>query len=317
LAEVHRAGLTLRAVWDGYRAGTRAETAPGLKKLGEAIKEVIEAKRLANRRPCYVAELSRYLSCFAKGRESMEVGVFTSEHIEKWFVSRKDSPHTRATGINRLSALFDFCWRKKWIADNPCLRMEKVHLEYGVPKIFPVQECEALLRAAEEQDRELIPRLVLMLFAGVRREEVSRLSWADVDLDRGFLKIDAAASKVRHRRLVLLHPTAIAWLKLGGELPCNSNLRRRLDSVRKAAALTAWPHDVLRHTAASHLVVLHGTTKTADMLGHSESILHRHYRELVKPTDNERFWLLLPKLTTPIAKSADAESQHARRSARL
>ena len=135
--------------------------------LGNAIEEVIAAKRLANSRESYVAELGRYLRKFAMGRAEMDVAVFSPKVIEKWFAGRSDTAHGRATGINRLSTLFDFCWRKKWIAENPCTRLERVHLEYGIPKLLSVDECERLMHAAERLDATLLPRLSLMLFAGV------------------------------------------------------------------------------------------------------------------------------------------------------
>jgi integrase len=308
LAEIKAHGLTLSQVWNAYQAGDGLRTGTVPKPLRDAIQEIIQAKEFANCRPLYVTELNRYLTRFAKGRETMDVSTFRADHIEQWFAKRNDSPHTRATGISRLSAFFDFCWRKKWMAENPCLRLEKVHLEYGIPQILSAQDCEALLRAAEQHDRELLPRLVLMLFAGVRREEVSRLSWTNIDLTRGLLCIDAAASKVRYRRLVPLHPTCVAWLKLGGDLPCVVNLRRRFDQIRLKAGITNWPRDVLRHTAASHLVALHGTAKSADMLGHSESILHRHYRELVQPEETAKFWSIRPMLAE-IASTQHTQQQ--------
>ena len=123
---------------------------------------------------------------------------------------------------------------------------------------------------------------------------MSRLSWNDLDLDAGTLMISAAASKVRHRRIVHLQPACAAWLRKGGDLSGLKNLRRRPEAIRGAADIKAWPHDVLRHAAASHLVPLVGTGKAVEMLGNSESILHRHYRDLVKPQDNARFWSILP-----------------------
>jgi site-specific recombinase XerD len=186
-----------------------------------------------------------------------------------------------------VSTFFDFRWRKKWIPENPCLRIKRVHIDYGVPEILPLAQCESLLRTAELRDRELIPRLVLMLFAGVRRDEVSRLSRDAIDFDRALITIDAAASKVRIRRITQLNSTALPWLRRGGQLPCGLNLRRHIRRLRLTAGITKWPHDVLRHTAASHLVVLDGTAQTAHMLGHSAGILHRHYRQLVRPEDNQ------------------------------
>jgi hypothetical protein len=54
------------------------------------------------------------------------------------------------------------------------------------------------------------------------------------------------------------------------------------------------PRDVLRHTAASHLLVPHGARAAVDMPGHSEMILFRQYRELVRPEKDKAFWEIIP-----------------------
>jgi len=80
-------------------------------------------------------------------------------------------------------------------------------------------------------------------------------------------------------------------------LPVKTNRRRRIDALKGTADLSEWPHDVLRHTAASHLVALHGARTAAEMLGHSETMLFKHYRELVRPEQTKRFWQNLPPRT--------------------
>lgn len=293
LDEIQSQGLTLEHVWDAYRSGKVAFQESG-KRLADAIEEVLEAKAAANRRPAYLTELRRYLRLFARGRESMDVGAFGVAEIEAWFSERKEPPSSRAGNLGKLSALFDHCWRRGYIKENPCLRVQKPHVEIGVPEILSVEECERLMRAAEKRDKRMLPELALGLFAGVRPNEIARLDWRKIDLNRSLLTIDAAASKVRHRRLVNLHPTCVAWLKLGGELPCTVNRRRRMDALKAAAGIERWPHDVLRHTAASHLVALYGARTAAEMLGHSETMLFKHYRELVTREETTRFWSILP-----------------------
>jgi len=293
LDEIEAAGLTLDQVWDAYQSGKISHT-DTKKTLSEAIDEVLEAKKGANCRPTYLAELARYLRVFARGRESMNVGDFGVAEIEAWFAARNESPGARAGNLGKLSALFDHCWRRGYLNENPCLRVEKPHIEIGVPKILSVEQSGQLMRAGLETDRGLIPELALGLFAGVRPNEISRLTWDKIALRRRLLTIDAAASNVRHRRIVNLHPTCVAWLKRGGELPVVKNRRRRMDALKEAAKLGEWPHDVLRHTAASHLVAVYGARTAAEMLGHSESMLFKHYREIVRPQETKRFWQILP-----------------------
>jgi hypothetical protein len=61
--------------------------------------------------------------------------------------------------------------------------------------------------------------------------------------------------------------------------------------------LTAWPKDILRHTAASMLMATwEDEGKVAATLGNSPSILHAHYRELVTKEQAKRFWGISPEL---------------------
>jgi integrase/recombinase XerD len=293
LGEIDERGLTLEHVWETYKSGKIAQHHSG-KKLSVAIDEVLLVKTSSNLRPKYLSELRRYLKLFARGKESMDVGQLGVTEIEAWFAGRKESPSARIGNLGKLSALFNHCWRRGYIKENPCLRVEKPHVEIGVPKVFSVEQCESLMKAAMITDKDLIPELALCLFAGVRPNEVARLNWDKIDLKRRLLTIDAAASKVRCRRLVSLQPTCVAWLKLGGQLPSTINHRRRMDDLKKAAQLEEWPQDVLRHTAANHLVALCGARTAAEMLGHSETMLFKHYRELVQPKETKRFWQILP-----------------------
>ena len=75
----------------------------------------------------------------------------------------------------------------------------------------------------------------------------------------------------------------------------NHRLKQEVARVRGAAAElmgAAMPH--ARHTAASYWHALKGEVVTARNLGHSEAILHRHYRALVTPTGAKSFFALMP-----------------------
>lgn len=51
LQEIESAGLTLRQVWDAYRDGTRGKQPAQRRTLRQAIHEMEQSKRAANRRP--------------------------------------------------------------------------------------------------------------------------------------------------------------------------------------------------------------------------------------------------------------------------
>jgi integrase len=295
LDEIEAAGHTLRAVWDGFRTGAAA-TLVESKPLNEAIAELVRAKTTANRRAAYVASLEQYLRRWSKGQEAKPVAAVKLDEIDA-FLNGLPSLSSRATAINRLSTLFSFAVRRGWRLDNPCERVERPHIENGKPAILTIDEAKKALDFTRRKMPRFLPWLALTLLAGVRPEEADRLTWKDVDLDRGVATIDAAASKVRARRNVHLKPAAVAWLRLGGTLPLPHVTRRRcIRKLRVMFKWDAWRKDVLRHSAASYwLASDQNAAKVALELGNSPVVLFKHYRELVSDEQAKAFWALMPK----------------------
>jgi integrase len=287
LGEMRAASVTLAGVWQTYQTGATGRAVSN-RSLGEAIGDLIAAKRKAGRRESYLANLAVHLKNFAKGRESLAVASVAMREVEA-YVGAGKSPGSRATRANRLSTLLSFAVRRGWRSDNPCKLLERQRLDEKPPSVLTVGQCRALLAATLRVDAGFVPHLALLLFAGVRPAEARRLSWADVDLDAGLLRIEAAASKVRQRRVVELPGACLKWLRLGGDLPA-ANVRYRMQAAARAAGIVPWPRDVLRHSAASYWHALKGEVVTARNLGHSESVLHRHYRAVVTPEQAREFF---------------------------
>ncbi len=68
--------------------------------------------------------------------------------------------------------------------------------------------------------------------------------------------------------------------------------------MRKAAGITDWPADVMRHTAISHYVRTHDSFADAAMqFGNSEQIIKAHYVSVtgVNSKDSAKFYALAPK----------------------
>jgi hypothetical protein len=294
LGEVEAAGLTLRAVWDSFRSGFSA-AACASKPLADAITELVKAKAGANRRPAYVASLEQYLRRWAKGKEALPIASVKLDDVET-FLNGLPSLSSRATGINRLSTLFSFAARRGWRSDNPCERVERPHVEYGTPAILTIDEAAKVLAYTRSEMPRFLPWLVLAMFGGLQPEEIDRLSWEAVDLGRGLVTIGALAAKVRTRRIVHLKPVAVAWLRLGGDMPMPHATRRRcLRKLREVLGWPAWKKDVLRHSAASYWLASDpDAPRIAMELGNSPAILLKHYREVVTDEAAKKYWELVP-----------------------
>lgn len=266
--------------------------------LEVAIEKLLAAKEQSKRRPAYIRSLRQYLRQFSRGRESQPLSSFSPDLIEEWFSSRQESASAQRSNLGRLGSLFSLGVRRGWIRENPINRIEKATIDQAPPRILTASQCERLMAYVRDRETEAMAWFVLCLFAGVRPHEADRLTWESVKC--GTVVVDAAASKVRRRRVVNLMPTAGAWLthaeKAGSRMPLPYSTRRR--AVRRARGhlgLPAWPQDVLRHTCASYWVAeVRDVGRVALELGNSPSILLRHYRELVTREESDRFWKIEP-----------------------
>lgn len=263
------------------------------KRLDAVIEECITAKRFSNLRPVYVHELRRFLTRFKESLGNPYISDITPAKIQGWLAKPQWSDGTRATGLNRLSSLFSFAFRRGYIPFNPVDRIDRIRLERKPPQILTPAEAILLLASTKRVAPTMWPNIVLGLFAGIRPAELDRLQSQDVDTARAIVRIDTATSKVRCRRIVELQPRAV--LLLDGCLPAGpitpKQKKRKMRRIAKAMGWTFWPKDILRHTAASFLMAKHRNADlVADMLGNSPGILLRHYRELVSAEDCTAFW---------------------------
>lgn len=257
----------------------------------EVLIELLNSKRVGNRRDVYVKSLKHYLKRFIAGRETENICAISAPTIEAWLL--KSNGYSRQTWLNRISAFFSFAKRKGYVVINPCDQIERVTIDRRSPKILTPAQAKMLLEICPENCRAY---LILGMYAGIRPcGELMKMDWAHINLDTGVARVEHP--KVRkHRRIVRLEPLAIKLLqaipeKNGLVSPSASSVRRFKRKAREALGLPAYPADLLRHTAASYLLALHGDAgKVATMLGNSTNILLNHYHEPVTPEACAEFW---------------------------
>jgi integrase len=178
------------------------------------------------------------------------------------------------------------------------VRVREVANDVG---ILAPKEIQGLLRIASNETR---PYWAIGAFAGLRAAEIERLTWADVNLERGWIKVGAKQSKTASKRLVDIQPNLAEWLRpyaghKGYVAP--ANLRKKLleDRSRATAAgvLTrGWPSNALRHSFASYwLAEFNDAAKLALQLGHTgPALIFQLYREVVTPEEAHDYWSIFP-----------------------
>ena len=247
----------------------------------------------------YVVDLKKRLARFCADFGKRRIAGITVEELDDWLRGLDCSPKTRMNFRANVGVLFSYAEGRGMIDRNPITRTARPKLIDKAPEIFSVDELSALLNAAAKRAPDVVPMLVIGAFAGIREAEIKRLDWSEVDQRRGHIEIKSTKAKSARRRIVEMQPNLREWLRpyakmTGAVVPANS--RKKLDLVRKAAKLTRWPKNGLRHGFASfRLAETHDAPRVAGELGHtSPQMLYSTYRELVLPEEAERYWQLVP-----------------------
>ena len=187
------------------------------------------------------------------------------------------------TELNTLKAALNRAVALGYLARNPCREVKKLKTARKQVRFFSKEEVHELLAAGNDRMRPIIE---VLLYTGLRRDELAHLTWADVDLQRRIVAVQAKDGwnpkdyEVRHI------PMAPRLLELLKSLPrkddswvfSTSNggphaghiLSRDFRKLVRACGIKGASLHTLRHSFASHLV-MNGTDvyTVQKLLGHS------------------------------------------------
>lgn len=227
----------------------------------------------------------------------------TAVEVKAWLRSTGWSASTQNKALGHVRGLFKWAVSNKHAGSDPCDGMEPLTVQAEEIEDLTLQECEALLMTALQVPR-FMPFVALGLFRGMRRSEMQRLRFEELDLDEGTAIAAAKKVKTRQRRVVEITPQMMAWIQAAGWKPemmqsgpvAPANLKSLWPRFWKLAGLGKWPHNGLRHTFASMHYAMHQDESALQaILGQrSADVLHTNYRALQTRREAEAFWALRP-----------------------
>lgn len=148
---------------------------------------------------------------------------------------------------------------------------------------------------AASLDHEVRAMNALILFGGIRREEVEKLDWSAVSFKTGHVEISAAVSKVARERFAPMPDNLRQWLeplaKKSGPI-VTRDVRRVLRETWKRAELFPWVQDQHRHSFISYRRRIVGDAETALDGGTSEKIIKKHYQRPVTKEDATAYFAI-------------------------
>lgn len=222
----------------------------------------------------------------------------TAAVLEDWLSKAGGSAGNRNFLTRTLRPAFSWAVRRDMLSESPFGKLEKVKaVRKGGVDVFTPDEARNLMGVCPA---DCVASYALLLFAGIRPDELKRLHWGDVRAD--FVHISPAIAKTAQVRNVSIEPNLRAWLDSTGEHApdepvCPANWSRKSRVIRKAAGIGE-RRDTARHSYASYWLAMHKDEHALKLnMGHSRGsdTLFVHYRAAVTPAQAAEYWGILPQ----------------------
>ncbi|MEW6262173.1 MAG: site-specific integrase [Thermodesulfobacteriota bacterium] len=103
---------------------------------------------------------------------------------------KKKTPGTVKNVLELLRRLINFAVKRQ-LCPGPSFKIELPRVDNERTEDLNPEQLNALLQAIDEDNTMVAAMLKLALLTGLRRGEIFRLKWQDIDPERGFIRINA------------------------------------------------------------------------------------------------------------------------------
>ncbi len=166
--------------------------APSTTRLS-AFSESFLAHQTGRRDDKTVAGQRMHLARFLEHAGDTMLSEIRPLHVTTFLESVTTVPGTWNRYRTSLHRMFQHAIQLGEVVANPVARVPRQREERKPPRFLTTEERERVLAAVKDQPLEIA--VALGAFAGLRRAEICRLEWGDVDLERGQLIVRKAKSK--------------------------------------------------------------------------------------------------------------------------
>ena len=274
-------------------------------RISEVIAEFLKVKKKSGKSSKYLkSAMDSFFLPFQTYFEDAVLTDVSSADCQNYIYRSKNwGATTQRSHIRHLSVLFNFGIKNGFASLNPFEAIEiptKPESNAG-KKVATVEQVISVLQYAFKGGYHAeCAALVLIMFCGVRTEEVAALTWADVKLDANRPEVVLNKTKNTLRRVNPIPKNAIEWLtKLRGKGKIvDESYKSRLRRIKKLSK-SGFKQNTARICFASYHVALHRDgAKTAYLLGHQNpTLLYNTYRAVVSHDDAKRYWKITPDYT--------------------
>lgn len=243
---------------------------------------------------------------YREGRFAGDVGgnnvrSLTPENIEAWLEGCNVGPVSYNAYLRGVRTLLTWAVKKGYMTRNPALALDFIKTDQLRPTVFDTEQVFSVLAWCMDHKPDLVPYYAVGFFAGLRPEEIKRMTKAEVNRRGRLITVTEAMSKT-HMRHVKIRPTLSAWLK---EYPVKESIfwKRYWSTKMETGTGITWPPDVCRKSFISyHLAAFRNQQDTALEAGHRDTtMLYTNYRNIKTITGQQltaayakKYWKLTP-----------------------
>jgi len=283
----------------------------GMRTFAELAEEFMTSRRAMNCKHKTMVQYESYFNVLDEEFGTSKLHELHRQDIEDWLAESEWAPRTRKNYLVTLTTFFNFAVEREYCSVNPASVIARPILDDAPPGILSPEQARGLITVGLACTPELVPAIVIGLFAGLRRSEICALDWQEIDMAGKTIEVKGTKAKTRQRRLVTIQDNLAQWLALfaqnsGPVAPTVDAFGERLrhlvrgrkaqgDDPGRPAVVEEWPHNALRHSFGSYFFAkAKNENLTAAEMGNSPQMVFKHYRALVKNDEVETYWAMLP-----------------------
>lgn len=252
----------------------------------------------------YQNDLSQFARFMRTIEDSPRWSQVTKAHVDAFVATLHEYGKANASIRRKVSAIrsfFDWCKAQGYgLEKNPARFVQMPKLGKHLPKVVEMDAIKKALQAPST-DPTTRAQIALIVESGVRLGELLAMTWEDVDLKTGAVRIHGKGNKERvvyfsARTRQILHE--MTGVKAGLVFPGTDARQTRYEIFM---ALRTWsnarqlsPH-ALRHTFATEMLRNGAKMETVrDLLGHESIKTTERYAHVFKETTAKEYSLFAP-----------------------
>lgn len=234
--------------------------------LLDKYKTHLETRPYAERTLSRISNFHNNLKSFFEANGINKIANVTFDVIEQYLITRTKidnvKPKTANMELGYIRAMFEYAISLGYVKINPSVKIKRFKETKKPPRFFTEDELEAIF--SNPGDHEVY--YMLLLHTGLRAGDTAHLTWGNVDLDSGFIRVMMEKTDIvvtipisdQLRKCLLDQPMTDG--KLFHDLDTDSlrrKPRRHLVKVLKEAKMDTRGVGLhtFRHTFASRLIM--------------------------------------------------------------